>query len=480
MNLKSIKTYLQSHRTLVGIVGLALVALIAQQVWAAPQLQANNGGALEASGIIESKEVAVASEFGGLITEIPVKESETVAEGDVLVQLDTALLDARIEAADALVAVAEAGLKQAQAGARPGQITIAEAQLAQANAYKVAAQQAVTDTRILVANPQQIDLQIAVTQAQIESAQHQIAKADQARGATETAMVRAQAAPEEGPHRFTGDNGNVADLPSEIVGQLPSEDGTYPLGDGVEIEIEGDQYTYYKWVDVILPNSVHLVPISWWQSWIGVNTAAAQLEGSQAMLEHLQAQRANPHTLRAQADVAESTHAQAEAQVAMAEAQVAGLEAGATAEQLKALESRVAQAKTARDSLMTQRDMLTLKAPLDATVIDLIVHPGEIASAGAEILTLADLDKLTLTVYVPENRMGEVQLGKTVQVTVDSFPERTFEGTVNYIANSAEFTPRNVATQEERVNLVFAVDIQLENEDGALKPGMPADVLFVD
>jgi hypothetical protein len=102
----------------------------------------------------------------------------------------------------------------------------------------------------MIANPQEIDLQIAVTQAQIESAEHQIAKAAEARDAAETGMIRAKAAPDEGLHRFTGDSGNVGDLPEEVRNQLPAGDGTYPLGDGVEIEIDGGQYTYYKWVDV--------------------------------------------------------------------------------------------------------------------------------------------------------------------------------------------------------------------------------------
>jgi HlyD family secretion protein len=164
----------------------------------------------------------------------------------------------------------------------------------------------------------------------------------------------------------------------------------------------------------------------------------------------------------------------------MAEAQVSGLNAGATAEQIKALEARVAQAKAARDALATQREMMTLAAPITGTVISIVTHPGEIAAPAAEILTLADLNDLKLTVYVPENRIGLVQVGKPVRVTVDSFPGRTFEGEVSHIADSAEFTPRNVATQEERVNLVFAVDIRLSNEDGSLKPGMPADVAFLD
>ena len=100
------------------------------------------------------------------------------------------------------------------------------------------------------------------------------------------------------------------------------------------------------------------------------------------------------------------------------------------------------------------------------------------AAQGATLLTIADIEEVVLKVYVPETRIGQVKLEQPVQITVDSFPGRTFEGHVSYISDQAEFTPRNVATQEERVNLVFAVEIRIANEDGDLKPGMPADAVF--
>jgi HlyD family secretion protein len=82
-------------------------------------------------------------------------------------------------------------------------------------------------------------------------------------------------------------------------------------------------------------------------------------------------------------------------------------------------------------------------------------------------------------VYVPESRLGQVEIGQEVAVSVDSFPERTFTGAVVAIADEAEFTPRNVQTQEERVNMVFAVDVRIPNPDHALKPGLPADAVIV-
>jgi HlyD family secretion protein len=111
-------------------------------------------------------------------------------------------------------------------------------------------------------------------------------------------------------------------------------------------------------------------------------------------------------------------------------------------------------------------------------VLDQALQAGELAAPAATILTLADLSQVELVVYVPENRIGEVQLGQTVKISVDSFPGQVFEGQVARIRDQAEFTPRNVATAEERLNTFFAVEIRLPNPNGDLKPGMPADAVF--
>jgi len=111
-------------------------------------------------------------------------------------------------------------------------------------------------------------------------------------------------------------------------------------------------------------------------------------------------------------------------------------------------------------------------------VIERPVHVGEVALPGAPLLTVADLDNLTLTLYVPENELGKIHLGETVSVTVDAYPGRIFTGTIITIAGEAEFTPKNVQTREKRVNMVFAVKVKLPNPDHALKPGMPADAVI--
>ncbi len=451
---------------------------------------------LEASGVIQVKQIAVASEFGGRIAAIPVAEGETVGEGDVLVRLDTAMVDAQIESMRAMVEMAEAGLAQARAGVRPGQLAVAKAQLVQAETALQVARQAVSDTRQLVENPQDIELQIAILEAQLESAEHQLAQAVARKDAVELVKAQVDRAMEKfdggGRYRFEAASGSVdelqetirdllPDLPPDVgdnLPDLPDVEGDYTVGDW-EIHISDGEYTIYKWVNVSFPLDAVMLPNVWWQSWIGVNAAGAKKDGLEAKLANLYAQRDNPQMMMAKLDEARSMYAQLAAQVEMARIQVEAMEAGATPEQIAAIEAQVAQARAGLEALQKQREMLSLKAPISGTVMEIVMHPGEVAAAGATILTLANLGDMSLTVYVPENRLGQVYVGQPVIIRVNSYPGRTFEGRVARIADRAEFTPRNVATQEERVNLVFAVEIRVLNEEGLLKPGMPADVTFV-
>jgi multidrug resistance efflux pump len=116
--------------------------------------------------------------------------------------------------------------------------------------------------------------------------------------------------------------------------------------------------------------------------------------------------------------------------------------------------------------------------PIDGVVLDRAVEPGEIVSPGTTLVTISNLDELTLTVYVPEDRYGQIMLGQSCVVTVDSFPKQSFSGTVSHIAEKAEFTPRNVQTTDSRKNTVFAIKLDMVPTGGLLKPGMPADVHF--
>lgn len=160
-------------------------------------------------------------------------------------------------------------------------------------------------------------------------------------------------------------------------------------------------------------------------------------------------------------------------QISAAEAQLAAAEA-----QLAAAEAQRNAAAAAVTVLEAQRARLILVAPSAGTVLARAIEPGEIVLPGGALLELGDLDRLTLTVYVPEDRLGEVVIGQPVSMSVDSFPGETFRGAVSRIADQAEFTPRNVQTIEGRKTTVFAIELALDASGGKLKPGMPADVVF--
>jgi HlyD family secretion protein len=102
-------------------------------------------------------------------------------------------------------------------------------------------------------------------------------------------------------------------------------------------------------------------------------------------------------------------------------------------------------------------------------------EPGEVLAAGTTVVTLGNLAKPWLRGYINEKDLGRVKLGTTVNVTTDSFPGKVYNGRITFIASEAEFTPKQIQTQEERVKLVYRIKIEIDNSNGELKSNMPAD-----
>ncbi|HRJ76816.1 MAG TPA: efflux RND transporter periplasmic adaptor subunit, partial [Anaerolineales bacterium] len=138
----------------------------------------------------------------------------------------------------------------------------------------------------------------------------------------------------------------------------------------------------------------------------------------------------------------------------------------------------VEQAEASLSLIEAQMSKLNIVAPIDGVILTRNVEPGEFIQTGGTALTMADLNQITITVYVPENLYGQINLGQTATVRVDSFPDETFNATVIWISNQAEFTPRNVQTVEGRSATFYAIKLSVENVDSKLKIGMPADVIF--
>jgi len=138
----------------------------------------------------------------------------------------------------------------------------------------------------------------------------------------------------------------------------------------------------------------------------------------------------------------------------------------------------VNQAEASLALIDTQIAKLTVIAPMDGVVLTSTVTAGEVIAAGTSAMVLGDLSNLTIVVYVPETLYGRLNLGQSATINVDSFPGEVFTAVISQIANQAEFTPRNVQSVEGRGATVYAITLRVNDPEGRLKPGMPADVQF--
>jgi HlyD family secretion protein len=149
---------------------------------------------------------------------------------------------------------------------------------------------------------------------------------------------------------------------------------------------------------------------------------------------------------------------------------------GPRREVVSAAAQRMLQARASFGASESRLQDTLLSAPFDGIILRKNVEKGEIVGQGTPVFSIGDLERPWIKVYVKEDRLGLVKLGQKAEVTVDTFPGRKYQGTVTFISSEAEFTPKNIQTQEERVKLVFAVKVSVINQNGELKPGMPADV----
>jgi HlyD family secretion protein len=147
----------------------------------------------------------------------------------------------------------------------------------------------------------------------------------------------------------------------------------------------------------------------------------------------------------------------------------------ATVKDIEAARAQVESARAALDQARVQLGYARLEAPFDGIVTSRNVEPGEVVSQGREVITVADLSRIDLKIYVDETSIGLVKQGQKVDVRVDSFPGRSFAGRVSFISPEAEFTPKMIQTRKERVKLVYLVKVAVDNPGLELKSGMPAD-----
>lgn len=476
---------------------LVILALIAYGGWYL--LKDNNAqeNSLEASGTIEAVEVSVAPEVSGKVVEVLAGEGDYVAAGDALLRIEDELLKAQRqraqagqEAAQAAHQTAQAALSAAQAGrdlavaqvdAARASLDLADLQYQRALNAARQAELPIRQTAWRLSQPSEFDMpvwyfqkeeKIAAAQARrdeaaavIKAEQAYLAKVVEQAGGEE--LISAEKRLAEAQQSFliakeVLDRARVASEGAEV------EDYAQQLYDAAEADLESAQKAF----DRLLSDEERTDIL---EARARLAVAQAQYDTAQDRLIQLQTgeQALEVQIAKAARDQAEINLAQAQASLKRAEASLAQAEAGVAQAQ-----AAIAQALAELNLMDLQLERYTVYAPMSGVVLVRGVEVGELIQAGAVAFTLGQLENLKITVYLSEDRYGEVRLGDTAQVTVDSFPVKVFSATVTRIADKAEFTPRNVQTKEGRKTTFFAIELAIDNRDGFLKPGMPADVVF--
>ncbi len=151
------------------------------------------------------------------------------------------------------------------------------------------------------------------------------------------------------------------------------------------------------------------------------------------------------------------------------------LKIGPRRETIDQARARLRQAQEALALSETRLGYATLFSPLSGWVLSKNAEPGEYLAPGTPVVTVGNLSQVWLRAYINENDLGRIKVGQNVRVTTDTFPGKVYEGKISFISPQAEFTPKNVQTEKERVKLVYRVKVDIPNPQMELKPGMPAD-----
>lgn len=218
-----------------------------------------------------------------------------------------------------------------------------------------------------------------------------------------------------------------------------------------------------------------------------IAAAAAALRSAEAERDRARLEFTRSQELRTQNVISDRDFEGAQAQLTVAEARTAEagerlklLQAGPRSEVILQARARTAQARAAIALAQTRLENTKLVSPLTGVVLSHNIEPGEFVAAGTPVVTVADIAHMWVRAYVNQTDLGRIQLGRKVAVRTDTFPDKTYEGTIGFVASEAEFTPKTVQTPKERVKLVFRIKVDVANPNDELKSGMPADVIIPD
>lgn len=213
-----------------------------------------------------------------------------------------------------------------------------------------------------------------------------------------------------------------------------------------------------------------------------IGSAKAQVDQAKADLSRAQADDSRNSGLLTKEvispreyDASHSAYLASQARMNQAQEQYDLVKNGPRREDIAQARARLESAEQSLALARTQLGYATLTAPQPGVVLSKNVEPGAFVAPGTPIVSIGDLHEVYLRAYVDERDLGRVKLGQKAALTTDSYPGKRYEGIVTFISPEAEFTPKTVQTEKERVKLVYRIKITVPNPQMELKPGMPAD-----
>jgi membrane fusion protein YbhG len=474
----------------IAMIGIAIVVVIAVAVGFVVRRGSAANNVLTASGTVETTQISIAAEADGKVAVINVLEGEAVKQGEVLFTLDSTVLEAQRKVALVSMDSAKAAVTAAQNALNTAR---AQSQITLENALSQDKQTRLRDW--FAKDPKQFDQpawyfsrteQIQATQNQVDLAKKAVEEA----GANLTKVTQSLNNNDflSAEQRLL--NARIAYLITRDVKNRAqnSTSSNQPVGIYNSTHCGTNQGYHLETAE--LTNLLYGCDRDPQLSNAGRNLydhAQAELSDAQAAYNALLNTKAADDVLQARAEVAirqEQYHALLDflGSLQTGEQSTGVMAAQSSVDQAQAAvdqaQKGVEQAQANLDLLDTQISKLTVKAPFDGIVLTREAEAGETVNSGYVVLTIGQLEDLRITVYVPEDRLGEVSIGEKANVAVDSYPGEKFKATVIYISDQAQFTPRNVQTAEGRKTTVFAVKLKLLDAGGQLKPGMPGDVTF--
>ena len=378
----------------------------------------NSSSNILTSGFIEARDVAIALEAGGRIADITAREGDQIEADMPLVKLDDSLLTAQEKQAEATVKLTQAYLKQAiisREGAKKGWVNALDVQR----------------------NPLELETRIIAAQSELETAELDLIRVKEIENEWKVAAAEIQR--------------NTAE---KILENLRYFKVSFPVSFYM---MNKEIYPAEGELDIAELNLSYLEEL---EKYWSIPAAELRCVNAQKAVESLLAIKNNPQEINTAVDNSYTAYQTAVAAV-------------------EAAERQVEQAETSLAVIKVQLAKLSSVSPISGVVAAQHAEVGEIAQPGFPILTITELEEVTLTAYVPESKIGLVKLGQEALVSVDSYPGESFSGKVTYISPRALFTPRNIQLKEEREKMVFAVKIKLANPEQKLKPGMPADAVIL-